>query len=102
MTVVVEERHGAQLDAGERFEGLVLDFLAYLELERGLSRNTLNAYRTDLLQYGEFLAGRGSDALEVGPTDVSEFLAELATGNGRPPCSAATIHRKAACLRSVY
>ena len=26
----------------------MLDFLAYLELERGLSRNTLEAYRTDL------------------------------------------------------
>ena len=33
---------------------------------------------------------------------VLEFLAELATGNGRPPCSASTIHRKAACLRSFY
>ena len=92
----------AKAEAGARFEGLVLDFLAYLELERGLSRNTLNAYRTDLLQYGEFLAGRDGDALAAGPGDVSEFLAELATGNGRPPCSAATIHRKAACLRSFY
>jgi integrase/recombinase XerD len=38
------------------FEELMLDFLAYLELERGLSRNTLEAYRSDLLQYGQFLA----------------------------------------------
>jgi integrase/recombinase XerD len=88
--------------AGKRFEGLVLDFLSYLELERGLSRNTLNAYRTDLLQYGEFLAARDADALKVRPADVAEFLADLATGNGRPPCSASTIHRKAACLRSFY
>jgi integrase/recombinase XerD len=87
---------------GRRFEGLVLDFLSYLELERGLSRNTLNAYRTDLLQYGEFLSKRDADALAARPADVSEFLAELATGNGRPPCTAATIHRKAACLRSFY
>jgi integrase/recombinase XerD len=100
--VAVEERSGAQAEVGDRFEGLVLDFLAYLELERGLSRNTLNAYRTDLLQFGTFLAERGSDALAIGPSDVSEFLADLATGNGRPPCSAATIHRKAACLRSFY
>jgi integrase/recombinase XerD len=100
--VTVEERSGAQATIDARFEGLVLDFLAYLELERGLSRNTLNAYRTDLLQFGSFLAERGSDALSVRPTDVSEFLADLATGNGRPPCSAATIHRKAACLRSFY
>jgi integrase/recombinase XerD len=85
-----------------RFESLVLDFLAYLEFERGLSRNTLQAYRTDLLQYGEFLAGRGVDAAQARAADVSEFLADLATGNGHPPCSAATIHRKTACLRSFY
>jgi integrase/recombinase XerD len=85
-----------------RFEGLVLDFLSYLELERGLSRNTLNAYRTDLLQYGEFLADRGLDPLEVRPADIGDFLADLATGNGRPACSAATVHRKTACLRSFY
>jgi integrase/recombinase XerD len=89
-------------EGSARFEGLVLDFLSYLELERGLSRNTLNAYRTDLLQYGEFLSARRGDALAARPADVAEFLAELATGNGRPPCAAATIHRKAACLRSFY
>ena len=88
--------------AQTRFEGLVLDFLSYLELERGLSRNTLDAYRTDLLQYGEFLAARDLDALAAGPADIGEFLAELATGDGRPACSSATVHRKAACLRSFY
>src|SRR4051794_2760583 len=89
-------------EGSARFEGLVLDFLSYLELERGLSRNTLNAYRTDLLQYGEFLSAHKADALAARPADIAEFLAELATGNGRPPCAAATIHRKAACLRSFY
>ena len=88
--------------ADARFEGLVLDFLSYLELERGLSRNTLNAYRTDLHQYGEFLAAHDCDALKARPGEIAEFLADLATGNGRPPCSASTIHRKAACLRSFY
>lgn len=91
-----------QPPATERHEALVLDFLAYMEFERGLARNTLSAYRTDLLQYGEFLAARGVSAAAAGPADVSDFLAELAVGNGRPPCSAATIHRKAACLRSFY
>jgi integrase/recombinase XerD len=99
MAVAVEPRH-AEVDA--RFEGLVLDFLSYLELERGLSRNTLNAYRTDLLQYGEFLTEHELDALEARPADVGDFLADLATGNGRPACSAATVHRKTACLRSFY
>ncbi|MFL5897688.1 MAG: site-specific tyrosine recombinase XerD [Solirubrobacterales bacterium] len=92
----------AKSGADKRFESLLLDFLSYLELERGLSRNTLNAYRTDLLQYGEYLSAHRCDALEVTGADVADFLAELATGEGRPPCSAATIHRKAACLRSFY
>jgi integrase/recombinase XerD len=88
--------------ADARFQSLVLDFLSYLELERGLSRNTLDAYRTDLQQYGEYLGAHDRDALKARPADVAEFLAELATGEGRPACSASTIHRKAACLRSFY
>jgi integrase/recombinase XerD len=86
-----------------RFEALLLDFLAYLEFERGLSRNTLTAYRTDLLQYGSFLAEHGTAATEAVPADVGEFLAGLATGDeDRPACGAATLNRKTACLRSFY
>ena len=89
--------------ADRRFEHLVLDFLAYLEFERGLSRNTLEAYRTDLLQFGRFLARRELSALDARPGDVADFLAELAAGDAdRPPASTATIHRKTACLRSFY
>src|SRR5205085_35862 len=84
------------------YEHLVLDFLAYLEFERGLSRNTLEAYRSDLLQFGRFLSERHADALTVRGADVSDFLTELARGNGKPPASPATLHRKAACLRSFY
>ena len=86
-----------------RFEHLVLDFLAYLEFERGLSRNTLDAYRTDLLQFGRFLDERQLSALDAQPGDVADFLEALAKGiDGRAPASPATIHRKSACLRSFY
>ncbi|MBD0283324.1 MAG: site-specific tyrosine recombinase XerD [Thermoleophilaceae bacterium] len=89
--------------AEQRFEHLVLEFVAYLEFERGLSRNTLEAYRTDLLQFGRFLRRRELSALAAAPADVADFLAELAGGDAdRPPASTATIHRKAACLRSFY
>jgi integrase/recombinase XerD len=88
---------------GRPYEHLVLDFLAYLEFERGLSRNTLEAYRSDLLQYGRFLTARATGAEVATPADVADFLAELAGGSeGRPPASPATLHRKAACLRSFY
>jgi integrase/recombinase XerD len=87
---------------GERaFEHQVLDFLAYLEFERGLSRNTLEAYRSDLLQYGRFLEERGTQAAAARGADIADFLAALGGSGGRT-ASPATIHRKAACLRSFY
>jgi integrase/recombinase XerD len=85
---------------------LSLDFLAYLELERGLSRNTLEAYRVDLFQLGEFLRRRGLGPLDAAHGDLAAFLAELADGTGerggRAPVAPATLQRKAACLRSFY
>ncbi|MFN8176240.1 MAG: site-specific tyrosine recombinase XerD [Solirubrobacteraceae bacterium] len=82
---------------------LVLDFLAYLELERGLSRNTLEAYRSDLLQLGEFLARRGTGPLQADHADLTAWIDELAAGaGGRPPAASTTLQRKVACLRSFY
>ena len=83
------------------FEHLLLDFLAYLEFERGLSRNTLEAYRSDLLQYGRFLEERGITAVGADGAQIEAFLAALGGSGGRA-ASPATIHRKAACLRSFY
>jgi integrase/recombinase XerD len=89
--------------ATRRLTDLVLDFLAYLELERGLSRNTLEAYRSDLLQYGEFLSRRDLNPLRIAPTEVASFISELAEGRaGRRPVASATLQRKIACLRSFY
>ncbi len=89
--------------ASASIESLALDFLAYLELERGLSRNTLEAYRIDLLQFGEFLHRRAVSALDVGHRDLAAFLSELADGTEeRPAVAPATLQRKAACLRSFY
>jgi integrase/recombinase XerD len=85
------------------FEHLVLDFLAYLEFERALSRNTLEAYRSDLLQLGAHLRRTGADALTATHTDLADFVADLAAGgDDRPPVVAATLQRKVACLRSFY
>jgi integrase/recombinase XerD len=102
-------------------ESLTLDFLAYLELERGLSRNTLEAYRSDLLQFGRFMQRRGVSVIGAQHGDLAAFLSELAgTAPGaaagemavagasssvqrpRAPAAAATLGRKVACLRSFY
>ncbi len=91
-------------------EPLILDFLAYLELERGLSRNTLEAYRSDLLQFGEFLDRRRLTTAQAVHGDLAAFLSELARAHGpdssvgepRPPVAPSTLARKVACLRSFY
>ena len=53
--------------APQTFEQLVLDFLTNLEQERGLARNTIDAYRSDLVQLGAFLAHRDRDARILPP-----------------------------------
>jgi integrase/recombinase XerD len=84
-------------------ERLITDFLAYLELERGLSRNTLEAYRCDLHQYAGYLTRTGTTVERAAHGDLAEFLGELAEGHdGRPPVAATTLGRKVACLRSFY
>src|SRR5213079_791687 len=85
-----------------RLTHLVLDFLAYLELERGLSRNTLEAYRSDLQQLGAWLDEHHVDATQATHSDLSAFVAELAGGRTGRPAAATTIQRKVACLRSFY
>src|SRR5438309_497313 len=96
--------------AARPFAELMLDFLAYLELERGLSRNTLEAYRSDLLQYGEYLDRRGIEPLRAQPAELAQFISELAEGRSgqdggratRRPVAPATLQRKIACLRSFH
>ena len=85
------------------YEQLLLEFLAYLEYERGLSRNTLEAYRSDLLQFGKWLRRTGREALRVDHPELAEYVGELALGrDGKPPAKPATLQRKVACLRSFY
>ncbi|HEX3510101.1 MAG TPA: site-specific tyrosine recombinase [Solirubrobacteraceae bacterium] len=89
--------------AASSIEPLILDFLAHLELERGLSRNTLAAYRSDLLQLGGFLAQRGLGAPDARHEHLAAFLDELAAGGeDRRPVAATTLSRKVACLRCFY
>ncbi|MGH2529247.1 MAG: site-specific integrase, partial [Actinomycetota bacterium] len=51
-------------------------FLDHLSVERGLSSNTISAYRRDLAGYEDFLESRGiRDARAVDEGAVAAFLA---------------------------
>jgi integrase/recombinase XerD len=85
------------------FAALLEAFLVYLGSERGLSQNTLDAYRSDLVGFAAHLSRHGRDARDAGSAELESFMAELAGGDGEhPPVSPATLQRKAACLRSFY
>ena len=58
--------------------GQTEDYLRHLVVERGLSDNTVQSYRRDLLRYQEYLRSRGIGSLaEVTRVDVEEFRRHL-------------------------
>jgi integrase/recombinase XerD len=79
-------------------------FLDHLAVERGLSRNTLLAYRRDLERYLAFLTARGLTTLdEVGAGDVAAFLAGLRTGDDEhPPLAASSAARTVIAVRGLH
>jgi integrase/recombinase XerD len=81
-------------------ERSIQDFLAYMELERGLAQNTLQAYRGDLLQFAGFLAERGLALENAGHGELAAHLAAL--NDGPEAAAASTVSRKVACLRSFH
>lgn len=56
------------------FDGLLTDYLYVLQFERNLSQNTINSYKSDLLQFKEYL-------IENHITDLSEVDVQLINKN---------------------
>jgi len=79
-------------------------YLAHLDVERGLSANTLAAYRRDLARYVDFLAGRGIAApADVTERDVEDYVLAVRTGgDGRAALSAASAARGVAAIRGWH
>ncbi len=73
--------------------GLIDRFLEMLAAEAGASRNTLSAYRSDLLAASRFLEGKLGTAAEVDLRQLNESWAELARSS---------VARKAAAMRRFF
>jgi len=58
-------------------EADVRTFLSYLRVEKGLSDNTIQSYRRDMLKFVEFLDKKNIDTAKIRRTDVVEFMASL-------------------------
>ena len=78
-------------------ERIFLSYLNYLQVERGLSRNTLQAYKRDILDYLGFMSEQGLDPMSVKRTDLASYLQSLYSR-----LSARSVARKIVSLRSFY
>jgi integrase/recombinase XerD len=74
------------------------EYLTWLAVEQGRSRNTLLAYRRDLSSYEGYLAERGLEPAAASEADVEAYLAaRLAEG-----ISPASVSRALACIRGMH
>ncbi len=74
------------------------EYLSWLAVEKGRSRNTLTAYRRDLATYEAWAAADGLPVRSAGPGDLERYLASL-RAEGRNPASLA---RATTALRGLY
>lgn len=74
-------------------------FIGYLETERGMTANTMDAYARDLRQYADFLSNHGLCGFsEAGETTVMTYLLSLQSQMKSP----ATIARQLSSIRGLY
>ena len=77
-------------------EGIIEAFLDALWMERGLSENTLKAYRADLVHFARFASARRLDLLEVERGHVLDYLVSMIDASPR------TTARRLSALRRFY
>jgi tyrosine recombinase XerC len=78
---------------------LLENFLNYLVAEKGISQNTQEAYRNDLIQFFEFLEeGIGVDPIEAGREEIRKFFSALLSYGFKK----SSIQRKRSSIRRFY
>src|SRR5436305_2111376 len=78
--------------------GVVSSFLMHVRVEKGLSVNTLAAYRRDLEKFAEFARKRKLTVETVRRDDLVDFLAELYRQN----LESRTVARELVSLRNFF
>lgn len=78
---------------------VLAEYLEYLEVEKGLSLNTLDAYRRDLSAFLEFCASLGAEELtQIERTHINAYILDLREKEYLPP----SVMRKIASLRGFF
>ncbi len=81
----------------------IADYLSFAAIEKGLSKNTIAAYRLDLAGFSEFMAGGGKTIEDVSPVLMEDFLGWLRGANStKPRGSESSISRNIVCVRNLF
>jgi integrase/recombinase XerD len=59
------------------FSALLEQYLSYVKIEKGLSENSVAAYRRDLVRYGKFISGEGKKVLKANTATIASFLVQV-------------------------
>lgn len=81
-----------------RADSSLQEFLAYASVEKGLSANSIAAYRRDLTRLSEFLAGRDAYVSGASNADLRGFVDGLYEAG----LSARSVARYLSSIRSLY
>lgn len=83
---------------------VVTEYLDHLTVERGLSGNTIAAYRRDLARYQRWCAARGIASIdEITATDISDFSISLRHASEiGPALSASSAARTVVAVRGLH
>lgn len=74
------------------------EFLVWMSTERGRSRNTVQAYRRDLLQYQRWLRQRGLTPITVTTGDLTDYVSERRSSGA----AASSVARQVAAIRMLH
>ena len=84
-----------------QIERAVQSYLRHVSIERGLSENTVAAYRRDLAGYATWLDEQGvGDTAEVTPVMLASFVADRAAA--QPPMAASSLARLQSSVRGLH
>jgi integrase/recombinase XerD len=90
------------MDNGTEATRVVNDYLSFAAIEKGLSKNTIKAYRRDLERFLSFLDLKEIQIESVDHSIMDEFLGWLRGAGGGDPSSESTNSRTIVTIRNLY
>ena len=76
----------------------MIDFVGYLEKDKGVSKNTLQSYIRDIKQFGDYIALKGIGVAEVSDENVKAYMKHMQK-SGK---AVSSVSRSLASVRLLY